>query len=301
MKPARFDYVRAESVEHALAVLAERGGEAKIIAGGQSLMPMINFRLVKPAVLVDINHIPGLEMIEEQGDRLRMGALVRHRMTASDPAISRGLPILHEVMHHVAHMTVRNRGTFCGSVCHADPAAEMPMIAQMFDGRVEIVSASGSRVLPASEFLVGSLVTSLEPEEMVTGISIGTSSPDAGWGFEEFSRRHGDFALAAVAVTFRVDDGEAIRDARIGMTGVGETALRMRDLETLVDGRRLDETLEVEVAAWLSDNLSPNADIHASADYRRNLSGVLAVRALRKAHARTLERRAASGRERDHE
>lgn len=294
MKPARFDYVRADTIEQALEVLAEHGGDAKIIAGGQSLMPMINFRLVKPAVLIDINRIPGLEVIDDQGEQLRMGALARHRMTASDPVIARKLPILRDVMHHVAHMTVRNRGTFCGSICHADPAAEMPMIAQMFDGQVEIASAKGQRVMPITEFLVGSLVNALEPEEMVTAITIGTSATGTGCGFEEFSRRHGDFALAAVAVTCLADEENAIRDARIGMTGVGETAMRMRDLEALVEGRRLDETLEAEIAAWLSDSLSPNSDIHASADFRRNLSGALAVRAIRKAHASALARHATS-------
>ncbi len=291
MKPARFDYVRAESVDQALDVLAQYGGEAKIIAGGQSLMPMINFRLVKPAVLVDINRIPGLEVIEDRGDRLHMGALARHRMTASDDVISRKLPVLHDVMHYVAHMTVRNRGTFCGSVCHADPAAEMPMIVQMFEGEVEIASAGGNRVLPASEFLVGSLVNALEPDEMVTGITIGTSRPDEGWAFEEFSRRHGDFAMSAIAVTFHADEEDAIRNARIGMTGVGETAMRMQGLEALVEGRQPDASLRADVTQWLNDTLTPNTDIHASADYRRNLSGVLAGRAILKAHARALELR----------
>jgi CO/xanthine dehydrogenase FAD-binding subunit len=291
LKPARFDYVRAESVDHALEVLSQNGDEAKIIAGGQSLMPMINFRLVKPSVLIDINRIPGLEIIEDKGDRVHMGALARHRMTACDATIRRKIPVLHEVMHHVAHMTIRNRGTFCGSVCHADPAAEMPMIVQMLDGEIEIASASKRRVLPAAAFLVGSLVNALEPDEMVTGITIDTSPAGAGWAFEEFSRRHGDFAMAAIAVTLRTDDGRAIRDARIGMTGVGETAMRLHGLETLLEERQLDDLLLGEVAEWLNDNLSPNADIHASADYRRNLSGVLAGRAIRRAHARSLEMR----------
>ena len=291
VKPAKFDYVRAESIAHALEVLAQHGGEAKIIAGGQSLMPMMNFRLVKPAVLVDINRIPGLEVIEDRGARLHMGALARHRMTASDAVIAHKLPVLHDVMHYVAHMTVRNRGTFCGSVCHADPAAEMPMIVQMFDGEVEIASAAGRRVLPASEFLVGSLVNALEPDEMVTGISISTSRPGEGWAFEEFSRRHGDFAMSAIAVTFHADEDGAIRNARIGMTGVGETAMRMQGLEALIEGRQPDAALLAEAAQWLHDSLTPNSDIHASADYRRNLSGVLSGRAIRKAHARALELR----------
>lgn len=290
MKPAKFDYVRAQSIEHALDVLAAHGDDAKIIAGGQSLMPMINFRLVKPAVLVDINHIPGLEVIEGNGKQIRLGALARHRMTASDPLIAARIPVLTEVMHHVAHMTVRNRGTFCGSVCHADPAAEMPMVVQMFDGQVEIASTSGTRVLPAVEFLVASMVNALKPDEMVTGIRL--TPPDAtGWGFEEFSRRHGDFAMAAIAVTFRLDDGGAIRGARIGMTGVGETAMRMQGLETLIEGRAPLPALFADVADWLQDNLTPNTDIHASADYRRHLAGVLAERAILKAHNRAKEAR----------
>lgn len=287
MKPAKFDYVRAESLEQALEVLAAHGDDAKVIAGGQSLMPMLNFRLVKPMVLVDINRIPGLEVIGAKGDRIHLGALARHRMTASDPLIRARLPVLTEVMHHVAHMTVRNRGTFCGSVCHADPAAEMPMVTQMFDGRVEIASATGTRLLPAADFLVASMVNALAPGEMVTGISL--APPDATcWGFEEFSRRHGDFAMAAITVTFRLDEG-LIRGARIGMTGVGETAMRMQGLEALVDGRAPEATLFSDVAAWLQDNLTPNSDIHASADYRRHLSGVLAERAIRKAYQRTKE------------
>lgn len=287
MKPAKFDYVRAESLDHALEALAQHGDEAKVIAGGQSLMPMINFRLVKPAVLVDINHIPGLEAISADGPLIRMGALARHRMTASDPLIHARLPVVAEAMHHVAHMTVRNRGTFCGSVCHADPAAEMPMIAQMFEGQVEIASASGRRVLPAAKFLVASMVNALEPGEMVTGITLSPSEA-TGWGFEEFSRRHGDLAMAATAVAFQLE-GEAIREAVIGMTGVGETAMRMPDLEALVEGRAPDARLFRDIADWLQDNLAPNSDIHASADYRRHLAGVLAERAIRKAHRRARE------------
>lgn len=300
MKPAKFDYVRPGSLDEALEILAQHGPDAKIIAGGQSLMPMINFRLVKPVVLVDINHIRGLDAIEDRGNRMRLGALVRHRMVAGDPAIRRRIPVLHDAMRHVAHMTVRNRGTFCGSVCHADPAAEMPMIVQMLDGEVEIASASRRRVLPAAEFLVGSLVNALDPDELVTGISIATSPPDAGWGFQEFSRRHGDFALAAVAVTLRAGPDGAISDARIGVTGVAETALRLQALETLLEGRRPDAALFADVAAWLSDTLTPNTDIHARADYRRNLSGVLAERAIRAAHARALDA-ARSHEAKDHE
>jgi CO/xanthine dehydrogenase FAD-binding subunit len=291
VKPARFDYVRAASVEEAIQALAAYGDDAKIIAGGQSLMPMINFRLVKPSVLVDINQIPGLEVIEDLGDRLRMGALARHRMTATDETLGRRLPLMRTVMHHVAHMTVRNRGTFCGSVCHADPSAEMPMIAQMFDGEVEIASPHGARVLPIAKFLVGSMTNALAPDEMVCGITLAPQTPSAGWAFEEFSRRHGDFAMAAIAVTFGADDEGAIRDARVGMTGVAETPIRSPGLEALIEGRRPDDGLLADVSDWLHANLTPNSDIHASADYRRNLAGVLAGRVIRRAYAGALDLR----------
>jgi CO/xanthine dehydrogenase FAD-binding subunit len=295
VKPAQFDYIRPASLEEALEVLGRCGLDAKIIAGGQSLMPMINFRLVKPAVLVDINHIPGLDVIEDLAGGLRLGALVRHRMTAADPLVCRKVPVLQDAMQHVAHMTVRNRGTFCGSVCHADPAAEMPMIVQMLDGQIEIASSAGRRVLPAADFLVGSLVNALEPDEMVTGITIDAQNAEAGWGFEEFSRRHGDFAIAAIAVTFRADEDGAIRDARIGMTGVAETPIRTHGLELLIEGRLPDVALLRDVADWMNDTLKPNADIHASADYRRHLAGVLADRAIRQAHGRAMALRQGKG------
>jgi len=291
VKPAKFDYVRAASVEEAVQALAAYGDDAKIIAGGQSLMPMINFRLVKPSVLVDINHIPDLEVIEDLGNRLRMGALVRHRMTATDETLGRRLPLMREAMQHVAHMTVRNRGTFCGSVCHADPSAEMPMIAQMFDGEVEIASPSGRRVMPIAKFLVGSMTNALAYDEMVCGITLAPQTPGAGWAFEEFSRRHGDFAMAAIAVNFSTDDEGAIRNPRVGVTGVAETPIRLPGLEALIEGRQPDDALLEEVSDWLWANLSPNSDIHASADYRRNLAGVLAGRVIRRAHARALELR----------
>src|SRR5271165_2076702 len=193
MKPAAFRYVRAESVEHAVQILAEAGGEAKIIAGGQSLMPMMNFRLVKPSVLVDINRIPALDSIETREDKVLIGALVRHRTTATDPFIAQHIPLLTHAMKYVAHLTVRNRGTFCGSVCHADPAAEMPMMTLLLNGIIHIASSSGERTVQAKDFFIGSLITELESGEMVTRVELETPLRGTGWGFEEFSRRHGDY------------------------------------------------------------------------------------------------------------
>lgn len=285
MKPASFEYVRAESAEHAVQTLASAGGDGKVIAGGQSLMPMMNFRLVKPSVLVDINHIPGLDAVQIRGDKLVLGALVRHRMTATDALIAEHIPVLHHAMKHVAHLTVRNRGTFCGSVCHADPAAEMPMMSLLLNGIVRIASPRGERALAAQEFFVGSLVTALEPDELVTEIEIDKLSPDTGWGFEEFARRHGDYALAAVAATMRWRDGLA-SNVRIGMMGVGEMPMRAPQIEAMLEGREINSTTIREAIDALRAELEPNSDLNASADYRRHLAGVLARRAITDAWAR---------------
>lgn len=266
-------------------MLAASNGEGKIIAGGQSLMPMINFRLVKPTVLIDINRIEGLDRIELDVSRVRIGATVRHYMIATDPLISKHLPAVREAMRHVAHMTVRNRGTFCGSVAHADPAAEMPLMTRFLDGTITAFSVRGERRIPAAEFFVGSLVNSLEADELVTAVEIDAMPPDAGWGFEEFAKRHGDFALACFATTLRAVDGRAT-DVRVGMMGVGEIPLRLREIEDIVLGTDLSETVLDSVADKLAGILTPNTDIHASADYRRHLSGVLAKRALRGAWKR---------------
>jgi len=285
MKPAQFDYAAPKTIEEAAALLAASNGDGKIIAGGQSLMPMINFRLVKPAILIDINRIEGLDRIELEDNRVRIGATVRHCRTATDPLISEHLPVVHEAMHHVAHMTVRNRGTFCGSVAHADPAAEMPMMTRFLDGTIVAFSVRGERRIPATEFFVGSLVNSLEPDELVTAVEIDAIPPDAGWGFEEFAKRHGDFALACFATTLRAVGGRA-KDVRVGMMGVGDTPMRLREIEDIVDGTDVSDMVLDEVAKRLTDILTPNTDIHASADYRRHLSGVLARRALRAAWGR---------------
>jgi carbon-monoxide dehydrogenase medium subunit len=285
MKPASFEYVRAESVEHAVQTLSSADGDGKVIAGGQSLMPMMNFRLVKPSVLVDINRIPGLDAIQVRGDKLVLGALVRHRMTATDALIAEHIPVLHHAMKHVAHLTVRNRGTFCGSVCHADPAAEMPMMSLLLNGIVRIVSPRGERALAAREFFVGSLVTALEPDELVTEIEIDKLSPDTGWGFEEFARRHGDYALAAVAVTMRWHEGLA-SNVRIGLMGVGEMPMRAPKIEVMLEGREINSVMIGEAVEALRAELDPNSDLNASADYRRHLVGVLARRAISGAWSR---------------
>lgn len=288
MKPAPFEYVRAESVAHAVQVLADAGGDGKLIAGGQSLMPMMNFRLVKPSLLVDINHIPDLDGIRQREGRLGIGALVRHRTTAADPMIARQVPVLHQAMRHVAHLTIRNRGTFCGSICHADPAAEMPVLALLLDGIIHTATPRGGRRLPAQDFFLGPLMTALEPDELVTEIEIDTLFPGTGWGFEEFARRHGDYALAAVAVTVQRRDGRAAAP-RIAVMGLGDRPLRLPEAEAVLDGSAMGEAAIDATVDAVSAAIAPNTDLHASAEYRRHLAGVLAGRALRAAWARARE------------
>lgn len=288
MKPAPFSYVAATSVDQAVAALAEAGEQGKIIAGGQSLMPMINFRLVRPSVLVDINRIEGLDRIEDLGDCLRIGALVRHRMTASDRFVAERVPVLHEAMKHVAHHTVRNRGTFCGSICHADPAAELPMIALLLNGLVEIAGPGGMRRVSVREFLVAPLTTALAANEMVTAIEIEKQAPDTGWGFAEFARRQGDYALACVAATTQRREGLAC-DVRIAAMGIADTALRLDRAEQALDGTSFAETDILHAAALLREDVQPITDLNGSSDYRRHLAGNLAEDVLRQAWRRASE------------
>jgi len=279
MKPAAFDYVVAESIDAAVAALAAADGEAKILAGGQSLVPMLNFRLLRPSILVDINRIPDLAFIEEGADAVVIGALTRHHRLETSPVIARHLPVVTEAMRHVAHLAIRNRGTIGGSLSHADPAAELPMLALLLDATLRVASRAGPRDVPARDFFLGPLTVDLAPDEMVTRIVLPKLPPATGWGFAEVARRSGDFALAAVAATLTLREG-AIGEARIAMTGVDETAKRAGEAEALLAGRTLTPDLVDAAAAAVRASVNPPTDLHASSDYRRHLVGVLASRAL---------------------
>jgi CO/xanthine dehydrogenase FAD-binding subunit len=291
MKPAAFDYVVADSVAMAAASLADAGDDAKIIAGGQSLVPMLNFRLLKPSVLVDINRIEGLSFIEDTGDAIRVGALTRHFRLETSPLIARHLPVLAHAMTHVAHLAIRNRGTIGGSLSHADPAAELPMMAVLLDAELHIASASGKRKVSARDFFLGALSVDLGPGDIVTEIVFPKLPEKTGWGFEEVARRSGDFALAAVAATLTVAGGE-IAQARIALTGVGPTALRVARAEALLVGQAPDPKLIARAIDAVRTVITPEADLHASADYRRHLAGVLTGRALDAARRRAKESQA---------
>src|SRR5262245_6637791 len=291
MKPPPFDYVVPDSVEAAVEALAQAGADAKILAGGQSLVPMLNFRLLRPSILVDINRIPGLAFIADTENAIRVGALTRHHATETSPVIARHLPVLNAAMKCVAHRAIRNRGTLGGSLSHADPAAELPMIALLLDAEIEIASASLRRTSTARDFFLGALTVDLAEDELVTEIAFPKLPLASGWGFAEVARRNGDFALGAVATTLTLADGK-IAQARIAMMGVGDKPERAADAETMLRGHALEPALIDAAAEVACVGIEPNADLHASSDYRRHLVGVLIRRTLADAWRRAREDRA---------
>ena len=282
MKPAAFDYRAPRSLDEALAILAEAGPDGRVLAGGQSLMPMMNMRVVAPSVLVDINRLEGLPGIEADADELRFGPLVRHADLGRDARIDEGWPLMAEAIRQVAHPAIRNRGTVCGSVAHNDPAAEAPTVLAALDGRVMIASASGRRELAADDFSLGMMTTALEPGEMVVGLRYPRPAPGTGAAFVEFARRLGDFAMAGAAVLLTME-GEVCTRARITVLGMGNGPFRANAAEAVLTGARLNgqagEALD-DAAAALRAEVEPEGDVLVSAGYRRHLAGVMARRAM---------------------
>jgi carbon-monoxide dehydrogenase medium subunit len=273
----------------AVTVLSEARGEAKILAGGQSLVPMLNFRLVRPAILVDINRIRELAFIEETGNTIRVGALTRHYELEISPVLAKHLPVVASAMTHVAHLAIRNRGTIGGSLSHADPAAELPMMALLLNARLHVVSSKGERTVAALDFFRDALTVDLGEDEIVTEIHLPKLPPNTGWGFEEVARRAGDFAVAAVAATVTASDGK-IEEVRIALTGVAPTPVRAQKAEALLRGEKIETKLIERVIEAVRSMIAPDSDLHASSDYRRHLAGVLTGRAVRAAWKRATER-----------
>lgn len=285
MKAPAFDYETARSVPEALAMLAAHGADGKLLAGGQSLMPMLNFRLLAPAVLVDINRISDLDRIEIDAHGATIGALVRHVELGDCRSLHARLPIFAAVMPHVAHVAIRNVGTIGGSLSHADPAAELALLAVLLDAQLQVESIRGARAVPASDFFVGPLETALNEDEMLTGVQI-ASLPDGHlWGFAEFARRRGDFALSAAATVLVIEEG-LIRQARVALIGRTNTVSRAPEAETVLVGNPPGEPLFAQAAEAVRAAATPEGDLHASPAYRRHLSGVLTARVLAQAWKR---------------
>ncbi len=286
MKPAWFDYHAPRTLAEALRILDEAGADGRVLAGGQSLMPMLNFRLAGPAVIVDINKVEDLGGLEAGTDALKVGAQVRHAEFLRSPEVRAGWPLIHEATTQVAHMAIRNRGTVCGSICHNDPAAEQPSVLVTLDGVVEIASSQGRRELPAAQFLTGMLSNALQPGEMVVGVRYPRPAPGTSTGFVEFARRLGDFAMAGAAAALTMQGGTC-EAARLTIVGMGKGPFRAEAAETLLRGRAIDATSIAEAVAKVKATVDPAADVHASAAYRRHLAGVMAQRALETAAARS--------------
>jgi aerobic carbon-monoxide dehydrogenase medium subunit len=285
MKPAPFEYACPATLEEAVALLASRPGEAKPIAGGQSLMPMLNFRLVAPSLLVDLRKLAGLDRIDIAADGVRLGAKVRWRDIERDARLRTAHPLLAAAIAHVAHYQIRNRGTVGGSLAHADPAAEMPGVAVACDADLTVVGLAGARRIGAADFFLGPLTTALEPDELLVEAHLPPWPAGRRWGFEELSRRRGDFALAGVALFYDEDAQGAARDAHIGIIGAGDRPRRVFEAEAALNGRVVDEAAIAAAAGAAAASVEPFDDLHASAAYRRALVGTLVERALRRASA----------------
>jgi carbon-monoxide dehydrogenase medium subunit len=271
MKPAPFNYLCAYSLEEALQYLRS-SEDAKVIAGGQSLMPMLNFRVVQPSLLVDIGKLVELDFIREEGDDIVIGSLTRHNTVAKSELVEKYLPVMHEALKHVAHLAVRNRGTIGGSLSHADPAAEYPMLSLLLDAKISCESLDEKRVIPAEEFFAGSLSTVLAEDEILTEIRFSKTNANTGWAFEEFAQRDGDFALAAVGILVDKDSENRIANVKISMMGVGETALRLNAIEDQLNGQSYSMELLEAAVTNLPSWLVPNTDLHGSSEYRLHLA-----------------------------
>ncbi|MDP8926310.1 MAG: xanthine dehydrogenase family protein subunit M [Actinomycetota bacterium] len=282
MKPAAFKYQRANTVEEAVEQLTELGEDAKLLAGGQSLVPMMNFRLVRPSALVDITGIPDLQYLEPCEEGLKIGALTPHRWVEEmeDPELLEGFSVLKRAARWVGHYPLRTLGTFGGSIAHGDPSAEWCLLAVLLDAEIVAVGPEGERVIPASDFFYGFFMTELEPDEMITEVRFPKPAPHA--SMQEFARRAGDFAIVAAAVALDIDDGEC-RSARVVLGGVSDVPLRVEEAERVLEGADVSREAFEEAGQEAAKAIDPSSDVQGTAEYRRDLSAVLVRRALMEA------------------
>jgi len=288
VKPPRFEYAVPESVEEVIDVLRDAPEDSTLLAGGQSLVPLLNMRMAQPRVVVDLNRVRGLDAVERTADGwVRLGAMVRQRRLETDPVVRDELPLIAEAARHIAHVPIRTRGTVGGSLAHADPAAELPATIAALRGRLLLRGPNGERAVPAAEFFVGALTTAIEPGELLHAIEIEPPPAGTGWGFGEVARTHGAFALAGAAAVLHLGAAGEIDFARIALLGVGSVPYVPEWLEEIAAGEAAEEPLFRRIGARVGDEIAPLDDIHASADYRRRVAAVLTARVLRDAAARS--------------
>lgn len=291
MKPPPFEYYAPTTVEEALAHLAEHGYDAKPLAGGQSLIPMMNFRLAQPSVLIDLNNIPELSYIrpDENGGAL-VGATTRHKTVGNDPLIAKQIPLVHAAIPNIGTPQVRTRGTFGGSLSHADPSAELVSVSVALNGRFKVRSQKNERWIPAGEFFIGSFTSVLEPDELLVEINLPPLPAHSGWSLMEVARRHNDFALVGVAAVVTLDKNGNCESARLVFLSAGDRPMEAHQAAGLLKGQK--PTAEVILAAAekaSSADIDPGGDIHATAEFRRHLANVLTCRALDEAFERARE------------
>ena len=282
-----FEYAAPETLDDALALLHEHGAEAKVLAGGQSLVPLLNYRLARPRLVVDINGLPLAGLRVENG-WLRLGALTRHQELEESPEIARSCPLLSEAARLIGNVRVRSLGTVGGSLAHADPTAELPLAIVALDARLTLASPSGRRTVAARDFFTGYLSTALAPDELLTELAVPVTR-GMGWAVEEFARRAGDFAVVAVAALVSLDRRGRVNDARLAFAGVADRPVRAAAAEDALRGQEPSGDRLARAAEIARDGLTPQSDAFVSGAYRRLLAGVLARRALGRAAARALE------------
>lgn len=286
MKPAAFKYFAPDTVEEVIELLARFGDEAKIIAGGQSLVPIMNFRLGRPEILIDINRINELEYVKEENGSLFIGALTRERDIETSPIAHKGWPILPNAISYIGHVAIRNRGTIGGSLVHADPSAEIPTVIRALDGVMKAQGPSGERIIEPEEFFLTYLTTSLDPDEILLEIKIPALPDNSGWSFVELTRRCGDFAIVTVACILTVDENGVCKEARISVGGIEPTPIRAEEAESLLSGQFLVDELIEAAGKAASESVEPESDYHASAEYRRDMTRLYIKKAIKEAHYR---------------
>jgi carbon-monoxide dehydrogenase medium subunit len=288
MKPPPFDYATPRSVDEAVELLREAPDESTLLAGGQSLMPLLNMRMAEPRVIVDLNRAQGLDAIERTHEGLvRVGSMVRQRRLETDPELRDRLPLLPEAARHIAHVPIRMRGTVGGSLAHADPAAELPATMCALEGRLLVRGPDGERTIHASEFFLGALTSAIEPGELLVAVEIDPPPHGTGWAFREVARTHGAFALAGAAALLHVNEDGAIDLARLALLGVGSVPYAPDWLAEMAVGEAPEESLFRRIGERVGDEVAPFDDVHASATYRKRAAAVLAARALAEAAGRS--------------
>jgi len=283
VKMPAFCYHRPTTVEEAVGLLAEYGGDAKVLAGGQSLVPLLALRLSHPEHLVDIGRVAGLDAVDDGPDGFTVGAGVRHAAVEGSPLTGRAAPLVAAAMPHIGHRAIRNRGTVCGSLAHADPAAELPAVALAVDAELLVRSAEGERTIPAADFFLGYLTSALDETELLTAVRFPPWPPATGWSVQEVSRRHGDYALVGLAAVVGVGDGGRVERAALSFLGAGATPVRVPEAERVLVGEHPDAAAFAEAADVVTKAIDPPGDNHATAAYRAHVAGVLTRRCLAEA------------------